>query len=546
MWVSREPGQRMTVAVLVMVTMVLMIAVQIGGFFYTETQSAALIALRNDTREVRIFQQAQVDKLESVESYLLTRQPSTLGAYFAASSTLAHHEAPALALLGQLTSSPDHGSLARSNAAFDRALREVVGRARSDTVGTVSVPASAHQALDLIRRQVSAYLDRRNAQGDTLADNITFGTRAVFVLQILGGAISLLGLLAAFRASAREARARQRAVDEATAAREEIEHLLAMTDLLQSAEDRDDAKAIFLATIKRVLPDLGGSLYLYSNSRDRLDLIAYWGSGEQPERAFSPSNCWALKSGKIYHNSGEAGSLTCAHHRGDQGVLETPMAARGEIIGLLCFVARTVDDERRLTEARMVIAALADALSLALSAIALKDKLQQQASRDTLTGLYNRRHLEGEIQRLKGGWTDDCQMLSLAMLDLDHFKQLNDQHGHLTGDTVLRAVGQSLMTELADEDVACRFGGEEFALLMPSTDANGALRRAEAIRTRIERLSDVHGLPISASVGVATVPATLLEANELVGLADAALYRAKREGRNRVVAASSQPVTIAA
>jgi diguanylate cyclase (GGDEF)-like protein len=128
--------------------------------------------------------------------------------------------------------------------------------------------------------------------------------------------------------------------------------------------------------------------------------------------------------------------------------------------------------------------------------------------------------------------------LTAIMIDLDHFKRLNDEHGHAMGDAVLCATAAAIVGALRPSDVACRYGGEELVVLLPDCGVVEGAAKAETLRARIEALSETHGARITASFGVASIPDTSSGAREILPMADSALYRAKQEGRNRVVAAS--------
>lgn len=173
----------------------------------------------------------------------------------------------------------------------------------------------------------------------------------------------------------------------------------------------------------------------------------------------------------------------------------------------------------------------------------LRDKnalLEELSRTDGLTGLLNRRSL---VELLNAEFAK-CERyrtpLSLVMVDIDHFKKVNDTHGHLVGDAALKVLAGVLRAELRTCDAAARFGGEEFALLLPQTDREGAIVAAERCRAALERAAvPTEGgvLHITASFGVATCPeSNVASLDDLVGLADQALYRAKNDGRNRVVA----------
>jgi diguanylate cyclase (GGDEF)-like protein len=177
--------------------------------------------------------------------------------------------------------------------------------------------------------------------------------------------------------------------------------------------------------------------------------------------------------------------------------------------------------------------ALADAMSLALSNIALREKLRGQALRDPLTGLYNRRYMEDALERFVRLAERENRELSVIMIDLDHFKRLNDQYGHAKGDTTLRDAASVISHMLRESDVACRYGGEELIVLLPDCGMEMAANKAEQIRIGIESLSQPNGAQVSASLGVSSTPAA--SSKDLVAQADAALYRAKQGGRNCVV-----------
>ena len=130
--------------------------------------------------------------------------------------------------------------------------------------------------------------------------------------------------------------------------------------------------------------------------------------------------------------------------------------------------------------------------------------------------------------------------MSAIMIDLDHFKKLNDQHGHAVGDMVLRDVAGVIVASLRKSDIACRYGGEELIILLPDSDLATARTKAEEIRKRIADLSPGEGITVSASLGVASIPQTSANPGDLLLMADAALYKAKQEGRNRVEAAPAR------
>ena len=218
------------------------------------------------------------------------------------------------------------------------------------------------------------------------------------------------------------------------------------------------------------------------------------------------------------------------------------MIARGEILGLLMVIAPQGATGDVFEEISEIATAIADSMSLALANIALRDKLRSQALKDPLTGLYNRRYMEDALQRSIGLAERDNAPLSVIMIDLDHFKRLNDQYGHAKGDTVLRDASAVLVNRLRETDIACRYGGEELLVVMPDCDITCAAKKAEQLRVGIELLSEPNGAAVTASFGVASLQSGNHTIRELLANADAALYRAKQDGRNRVMIAGSTPV----
>ncbi len=336
----------------------------------------------------------------------------------------------------------------------------------------------------------------------------------------------------------REMKRRRTTALEAQQSRSQIELLFNMTDMLQGALGHADANSVLRSTASSLLPGFGGALYIFNNSGDRLELSTawQWPDGVALNETIAPSDCWAIKRGKPHINLVKENALCCEHQQCCVTTMEIPMMARGEIYGLLLVQrgGNTAADE--LGNIATAANALADAMSLSLSNLALRERLRTQALRDALTGLYNRRYMEDALGRCSEHAARTQSPLSIVMIDLDHFKKLNDEHGHAMGDAVLTEAASAIQGAIAPSDIACRYGGEELVVLLPNSGHEEAIAKAELMRGKIERLSERHGVPVSASFGVATIAETS-EVNDVLTDADKALYRAKQEGRNRVVAA---------
>ncbi len=367
----------------------------------------------------------------------------------------------------------------------------------------------------------------------------------LLILVGIAGSLGLMVMRYMIRKSVMGALERTRAErEQASLLKHHNEELFAMTDMLQAAEGHEDAGSVLQATASRLLPSYAGALYVFNNSRDRLDLVTHWNTAElpTPNDSLIPGHCWAIKRGKPHINDPHTHTLVCSHHAEGVASVEVPMMARGQIYGLL--VVSCACDGRafdRLMQLRRLCRALADSMSLALSNISLREKLRTQSLRDPLTGLYNRRYIEDALERFISLGERTGQPTSVLMIDLDNFKKLNDVHGHAMGDAVLRDVASQLVGALRPSDVVARFGGEELLVILPGCDQDSAVVKADVLRERIEALSETHGASVSASFGVASVPESATGMGDVIPLADAALYQAKAEGKNCVCATERRP-----
>jgi len=231
-----------------------------------------------------------------------------------------------------------------------------------------------------------------------------------------------------------------------------------------------------------------------------------------------------------------------------EGYLCAPINASGGALGMLhlCFgqaeTQAPPDERNRLKELkRIIITRLVEQYSLALVNLRLRETLRLESIRDPLTGLYNRRHMEASLEREALRAKRRGAPVSIIMIDIDHFKRLNDTHGHEAGDVVLRELAALTRNQIRGEDIACRYGGEEIILILPDASLENAGRRAEDIRLRSSELQiGYHDkiLTLTISVGVAAFPIHGPNIKDVVKVADNALYQAKRGGRNQTVRAS--------
>ena len=316
-----------------------------------------------------------------------------------------------------------------------------------------------------------------------------------------------------------------------------------MTGLLHACFTLDEANKIISHFAQQLFPDQTGELYAFRSSRNLLEISAIWGEREGHESMFAPQDCWALRQGQVYEVSDPQQSVLCLHVKHASPYICLPMMAHGEVLALLhVCLDPDADGTGRLSETRRsLLKGFTEQIALALSNLKLRDSLRQQSIRDPLTGLFNRRYLEEslslEIQRARR----NNSSFSILMLDLDHFKRFNDTHGHEAGDLVLQTLGRFLQRHIRGGDIACRYGGEEFTLVLPSTSLELAQQRAEELCAGIRTLHiDFNGSPLgplSLSAGIAAFPNHGDGVEMVLQAADMALYQAKNEGRDRVVVA---------
>ncbi len=524
------------------------IAASIYGFNHVSTQQQALASLREQGTQLRDMQQALVQADADVQ-HVLAGEPGPLPDYFARMQYLTGDAAEVFAELSPITvegisaPQPAPALIAALNTAWDEALHL---RSMGDREGAYRLlgERNASESVFALTTRLRILSAEADASFRVHEERIRYGTLLVLILQLGGGFLAVLGLVYAFRSSVSEADGRAAAVASADASREQVGRLFEMADVLQSAADHIDANAVLKATAGDLLPGFPGALYVFNNSRDRLVLSTHWGrtDGEPLSETINPNSCWALKRGKPHLNRADGEKLCCAHHAHETAtVLEIPMIARGEIVGLLQLFASGEDAETRLGTVTELGSALADGMSLALANMALREKLRNQALRDPLTGLYNRRFMEDSLQRFVRLADREQREVSLLMVDLDHFKRLNDEHGHAFGDQVLRDAATTLLSALRETDIVCRYGGEELVVILPDCPLERAADKAEFLRLRIQELSATHGADISASFGVASLPHTSQSVTDLLSAADTALYRAKQNGRNQVMKAPLRP-----
>jgi diguanylate cyclase (GGDEF)-like protein/PAS domain S-box-containing protein len=319
--------------------------------------------------------------------------------------------------------------------------------------------------------------------------------------------------------------------------------LAKMGELLQSCVSRDEVISAALGFAPKIFPAARGAVVLLNASRSVAEVIGSWSGCQLPAMEFESTECWAFRTGHPHLVIAGDFTARCTHAAGVEcSYLCIPILAQGETLGTLHLQATS--DEAQFESAELSFkTTFAGQVGLSIANIKLREALKIQSVRDALTGLYNRRYLEETLEREVRRATRASQSLGVLMIDLDHFKTFNDTYGHDAGDAVLREAGASLVKGIRAEDFVCRFGGEEFVVILPTANLEAAQARAESLRLKIKELTILHqgksiGM-VTISVGVSVFPQHGKSPRELMAAADAALYEAKRGGRDQVVAAAT-------
>lgn len=327
--------------------------------------------------------------------------------------------------------------------------------------------------------------------------------------------------------------------------------LSGMADLLQSCFTLEEASGVIASSAQKLFAGFSGAVLVFSASRNVLEAVTTWGGNSPLERVFSPNDCWALRRGRLHHSGSDVGAVRCAHFGSESRLpsLCTPLMAHGETLGILCLVTEpngSAVDQLPISDlnAKMAVS-VAEQAALSFANLKLREKLRYQSIRDPLTGLFNRRYLDESLERELPNALRKNRSLGVIMLDVDRFKKFNDLFGHDAGDTVLRELGDYLGKFVRRGDLACRYGGEEFTLILPESSLEDTRRRAEELRTSFQQLSikhrDIVLGKVTLSLGVAALPDHGTTAVQLLAAADSALLRAKEQGRDRVLIAEVSP-----
>ena len=301
--------------------------------------------------------------------------------------------------------------------------------------------------------------------------------------------------------------------------------------------------AIVARAAQQLFPEVAGVLYVPRHTPPILEAVIVWGVAPHPAPPLPLEGCRVLRQQRTFLGADLCGGCRCEAVPAFESpyALCVPLMVAGETLGVLhVHLAANAPTGPDAAAHRQVALAFAEQAALGLANVQLRAVLREQAIRDPLTGLLNRRYLEEILVHEFRRASRDRYPVGVIMLDVDHFKHVNDTYGHDAGDAVLRALGALLLGMVRAGDIVCRYGGEEFVLILPTAALPAVIDRAEIIRREVSRLQIMHRElelpPVTVSLGASAVTDANASVNEALTRADAALYAAKRAGRNRVVA----------
>ncbi len=321
----------------------------------------------------------------------------------------------------------------------------------------------------------------------------------------------------------------------------EMQLLNRMHDLLQSCTTQAEAYQVIALMANELFAGQNGCLAILHASGQYLDTVARWGDEVTVEPIFVLEDCWAMRRGQLHEVLDPRAGLLCRHfvHPPQTGYVCVPLTVQGEILGVLCLIHAAARPGVRQVNQQQLAVTVSEAIKLSLSNLKLREELREQATHDALTGLFNRRYLEESLSRELHRAQRRKAPLCVVMLDLDHFKRFNDTFGHGVGDALLREFGWVLREHLRKSDISCRYGGEEFVLILPDSSLADTQQRVEQIRALVKDLQIRHGEQLldrmTVSAGIAGAWEHGSTASELLRAADEALYAAKQAGRDRVI-----------
>ena len=330
----------------------------------------------------------------------------------------------------------------------------------------------------------------------------------------------------------------------------ELSLLNQLSDQLQACQTEEETYQVLVQMCALLFPGTSGSFCIMDSEQSTLAEAASWGNPPEELHTFGKDDSWVFDHYNTDVVEQPYAARLCPHigYSPDKNYLCAPIHVSGQILAILSMnlepgSQKLTEQEfqQRMSSTQMVLTGVIEHYALALINLRLQERLRKEAIVDPLTGLYNRRHMEASLKRESRRAQRHNSSLGFMMLDVDHFKILNETYSHEAGDIVLHELGLLLQRHIRGEDIACRYGGEEFLLILPEATLLDTQQRAEELRFMVRELGiryQEHTLRITISIGVAALPEHGYDPKDVLNTADMALYQAKAQGRDCVVVAS--------
>jgi diguanylate cyclase (GGDEF)-like protein len=321
----------------------------------------------------------------------------------------------------------------------------------------------------------------------------------------------------------------------------ELTMLREMSDMLQTCDSTSEAFLVMSLFMYKFFMPFSGAIYMLDVNRETAEIKVTWGANAPTDKVIGINDCIALRRSEIYSVDDVSAEPICDHAKNPAtgGYICLPMMSQGETFGLFYLASVAGEGPRLDTDEYVLATTVSEQLAMTIANITLRERLRELSLTDHLTKLFNRRYMEEMLDREVRRADRNGLTIGFIMFDIDFFKNINDSYGHDAGDRVLETLGIFLKTSVRAEDIACRYGGEEFLLVMPGSDKKNTVKRAVEIIEKVQLLTiedDGHSMPpIHLSGGVAVYPDDMKDKDGIIVRADAALYEAKRTGRNKVV-----------
>ena len=277
---------------------------------------------------------------------------------------------------------------------------------------------------------------------------------------------------------------------------EEMKSLIHLNELLQSCTTQAEAYQVVALVAPELFAGESGCLAMLHPADQIMETVARWGDETALVPSFSLEDCWALRRGKLHEVSDPRVDLLCHHfvHDPQAGYLCVPLIVASGTSGLLCLTGGLGKVIGSSARQRLAVTA-GQTIKQCLYSLRLRDELREQATHDPLTGMCNRRYLDESLSRELHRGRRGKSPLCVAMLDLDNFKPFNDAFGHDAGDSLLRELGNMIREKLRKSDISCRYGGDEFVLVLPDSSVADTEQRLEQIRALVKEFPTQNGAP---------------------------------------------------